>query len=148
MTSGLGRVGPVRIVAGVRAGPLEVLRRALSARLPPETRPRHRQQVAVTGPRAGPGLGPEVGRHQLVCLLQTLDLQRVRGVEDGWQLVGGDIDVAEIHEFDNSLKIIKCYIFENYNRVLKQYLSLQRLSGTTQFFHLTRIGSKDGLEIL
>ena len=58
--------------------------------------------------------------------------------------------MSEIHELDNSLKIIKCNIFENDDRVLNNTMHFNGNAGAKLniYFHLTRIGSEDGLEIL
>ena len=117
--------------AGVRPGPVEVLRQRFCGGLPQLLR--HRQQPRV-------GLG-QVRGHQLIVLLQSLDLEGVGSLEQvclknnlqeqavrvEWhlknsrQFIGRNVDYSVIHKLNDRLKILERNVLQDDNRMLKYF---------------------------
>lgn len=49
---------------------------------------------------------------------EPLDLESRRGLEEGWQLLLGDVDLTSVHELQDGLQVKVGDVFENDDGVL------------------------------
>ena len=58
----------------------------------------------------------------LSAFSQPLDLQLLSSLEEGWQLVLGDVDLPGVHELEDGSQVVEGNIFEDDDRVLGRVL--------------------------
>ena len=69
----------------------------------------------------------------LGSLRQTLDLEPLRGLEEGGQLLLGNVDLARVHELKNGGEVLDGDVLEDYDGVLGGVLLKQRLEKNKKY---------------